>query len=380
MNLTLIVTQNCNMDCSYCFEKQKNRAVSMSDDVLRRTLDHIMEEYLKNSSEPISINFCGGEPLLMFDKIRYFIEQIELKSAAEKLAPVSYEISTNAILIESKMIDYLKQHDVSYYIGFDGVKKSFDRNRKFYNNQKGGFEIAYGNIKKMLGEGVRPEQITLNLVITDNNVEYLTDNVFFINNIASGIKFSININYNCKWQRKSLGILNEKLGGLIDFYKDRILENNKYSIKFIDDRIKRLLYRRKVKPSEQCGAANGCLTVLADGNIIGCATLAYCRENNDEIILGNVSEGINPLKKGSFRDSIDAIDHDECEQCGFWGICNNYCVANNLIGSGKMTEVSRNICETEKIIIYKCNDLVGSLKHDRPDILMSRYGYKVRQN
>jgi radical SAM protein with 4Fe4S-binding SPASM domain len=275
------------------------------------------------------------------------------------------------------MIDYFKQHNVGYYIGFDGVKQSNDRNRRFGDSNNSAFDISLDNIRKIIGRGVNPEHIFLNLVIADNNVEYLLDDVVFISSLARGIRLSINVAYNCKWDQRSLGVLDKSLRGLLDFYERETSADGRYSIKFIDERIGRLLYPRQGKPSEMCGAANGCLTVLTDGNITGCATLAYCRKDDADIVLGNVSEGIDSRRKTSFRDSIDAIEHGECKECAFFGVCANYCVANNLVGSGTMTKIPRSICETEKVIDHRFAEIIERWKRERPQFLLSRFGNNV---
>lgn len=67
--LTLQVTQNCNLRCSYCVYSgnYKNRTHSnlrMSFDVAKKAIDYLFEHSI--NLEKVSIGFYGGEPLLEF--------------------------------------------------------------------------------------------------------------------------------------------------------------------------------------------------------------------------------------------------------------------------------------------------------------------------
>ncbi len=376
LNFTIMLTQNCNMHCSYCYELHKNRAINMSETTLDQTIDFISARYTSNPSEQMFINFCGGEPLIEFRKIKYLMEQIKLRTKHYSITPPAYEISTNATLINSSMLEHFNRHKVLYYVGFDGIKESFNKNRVFYGQKKGGFKKVYNNIRKMLREGVMGTNITLNIVITENNLIHLLDNILFMNNIDNGITLSINIAYNLEWNKKSLELFKNKAEELLDFYKNRILVNNSFSIKFIDDRVRRLLYARSMTPAEHCGAAKNCYTILTNGEIIGCAMLAYSTNNRDEIILGNVIDGIDSKRVQNFRRSLNYINHDECKRCDLYEICMNYCIAFNCIGSGEMINISHSICETEKIVLYKCFEMIQNLKLESPETLFSKYGFK----
>ena len=60
-----ILTENCNLRCTYCFEKN-TRAVSkyMSRETAFRGIDFLFQEAVKNQTNPINITWFGGEPAL----------------------------------------------------------------------------------------------------------------------------------------------------------------------------------------------------------------------------------------------------------------------------------------------------------------------------
>lgn len=92
------------MDCTYCYECNK-MVRSTSYDVLDGIVNFIVEKQRSCSDKTVSIVTHGGEPLIEFDKIQYFIKRLN-----EKVKNVQYIITTNATLLTDLMIDFLSQH------------------------------------------------------------------------------------------------------------------------------------------------------------------------------------------------------------------------------------------------------------------------------
>lgn len=61
------------MDCTYCYECNK-MVRSTSYDVLDGIVNFIVEKQRSCSDKTVSIVTHGGEPLIEFDKIQYFIK------------------------------------------------------------------------------------------------------------------------------------------------------------------------------------------------------------------------------------------------------------------------------------------------------------------
>ena len=78
MNYTIFFTNQCNMDCTYCYECNK-MVRSTSYDVLDGIVNFIVEKQRSCSDKTVSIVTHGGEPLIEFDKIQYFIKRLNEK-------------------------------------------------------------------------------------------------------------------------------------------------------------------------------------------------------------------------------------------------------------------------------------------------------------
>ncbi len=104
----LIITQQCNLRCSYCPVEFKNKA--MTKQVLNDIISFITHS--RQDIRKFFINFFGGEPLLEFKKIKYLIEKT-------KHLKIEYSISTNGLLITNEVFKYLNENKVTTTLSID---------------------------------------------------------------------------------------------------------------------------------------------------------------------------------------------------------------------------------------------------------------------
>ena len=147
--LTLQVTQRCNLDCSYCIysDNYNNRHHAdkwMTLEIAKKAIDY----YVAHSSdeEEISIGFYGGEPLLAFDFIKECVAYAEEAFEGRK---VMYSFTTNGTLLTDEKLDFLVQYNFAILISLDGPEDVQNRHRKFANSETGSFETLMKNIKNL---------------------------------------------------------------------------------------------------------------------------------------------------------------------------------------------------------------------------------------
>ena len=78
--VTFIVTEACNLCCTYCYQHNKSQRV-MPFDVAKRCVDVLFEEDARNSeyinfhdAHGIILDFIGGEPFLEIDLIDKIVD------------------------------------------------------------------------------------------------------------------------------------------------------------------------------------------------------------------------------------------------------------------------------------------------------------------
>jgi sulfatase maturation enzyme AslB (radical SAM superfamily) len=142
LNITIALTQRCNLDCVYCLQRD-----CRSNDVMEISLLREIANYVNFCIETfgyklIYISFFGGEPLLCQKEILYFKDLITNKLNSH--VPIFFEIETNGVLLDK---DFLLQFDnITIDISLSS-KEDHDLKRKFKNG-KGSFNLIINNIGK----------------------------------------------------------------------------------------------------------------------------------------------------------------------------------------------------------------------------------------
>lgn len=67
LNATFCVTEECNLECSYCYMVGKNSFSRMSSEMGRKIVDFLLNDsYCVGLTDNLLVDFIGGEPLLDF--------------------------------------------------------------------------------------------------------------------------------------------------------------------------------------------------------------------------------------------------------------------------------------------------------------------------
>ncbi len=108
--LEIILTNQCNKRCEYCDLDFRNTALSYEQ--LERCIAFLEREaaYI----EYLHVNFFWGEPLLEFEKLKYFIEHISLKN-------IKFSIGTNGVLLDQDKLDFFIKNNVSIHMSVDNI-------------------------------------------------------------------------------------------------------------------------------------------------------------------------------------------------------------------------------------------------------------------
>ncbi len=149
--LTLEVTESCNLNCKYCgygelynsYDKRDGGSLSFS--MAKTIIDYIFDfwhsDYNRSQNNPKRISFYGGEPLLKVKLIKQIIEYVDSKKKSSDL--IKYSMTTNAVLLGSH-IDFLVKNDFELLISLDGNKAN--NSYRIDKKGKGSFQNILLNI------------------------------------------------------------------------------------------------------------------------------------------------------------------------------------------------------------------------------------------
>ncbi len=176
--LYLLMTDACNLACTYCFVENAMpkgyKFSSMSEKTARLGVDLFISSLKRshNIKEP-QIIFYGGEPLTnltTIEKTLMYIKQLKIDS--ELPDNTSITINTNGTLIDNKALSIFKGvENLNIAISLDGPKEIHDHSRS-YHNGSGSYDDIMRGYQLLLEHGI---QAGFCCTVTRYNVDHLEE-------------------------------------------------------------------------------------------------------------------------------------------------------------------------------------------------------------
>ena len=175
-NFVIIPSYECNLACSYCFEKDysilEKRDVCSDQELMFDFIDSVVDKFKKSigerkfNSQEVIITLMGGEPILKknYSHIYRLIEKAASRG-------YSYNIITNGVEI-NEFIEVFKQFKpLAIQITLDGTKDIHDK-RRYKKDRTGTFDKIIKNVHALL-ENQICVQIRVN--IDNENISNIKD-------------------------------------------------------------------------------------------------------------------------------------------------------------------------------------------------------------
>jgi len=373
--ITLQVTQNCNLRCSYCvysdFYNNAQRIHSgkrMTLDIAKTAIDFLAKHSIDN--ERVNVAFYGGEPLLEFELIKNVIEYTKNVFLGKEL---SFSITTNATMLTLEMFEYFNNNDIDLTVSLDGPKEIHDINRRFADNGKGSYEVIIKNLKEI--KKSYPEyfkKIHINMVIDPQNDFDIINSIFdshdiFDNgNIHSTI---IDDSYSIEKITYSDEYLIKRNYNIFLAYltmQNRIKKSEVSPIAFEEvTRLSNIIQKMsKISSLPNVGTHSGpCipgqlrLFIDFEGNFYPCERVS---EDSTVMRIGNLRDGFN-YEKARTLLNIGELTSEECRNC--WAInhctiCAKYADDGNKLSKEKILSYcsgirERTLYDMKNIILFK---------------------------
>ena len=356
MNYILHLTDDCNLNCKYCYEKDKYKHNKLSFENIKFVIDNEVNQ----KSKFVGISFYGGEPLLKKETIYKTIEYIKKLKCKTKFA---FGMTTNGVLLDDNFIKFMKDNNfLSIGYSIDGKKETQNSNRLTINNQ-GTFDSVEKNAIKLLK--VFKNTVAM-VVVTKNNIKQLTENVDYL--ISLGFK-TINLQFDffANWEDKDLITIEENYNKLADLYIKKILNEENIDIIMFDEKIKTYI-KEEYNCNDDCQLGLKSINIGVDGNFYPC--VQFVGEEN--YIIGNCKEGLD-IKK---RNNLIQQSHKEldiCKDCKIKKRCKHLCCCKNFKTTNDINTVSPLTCETERLLINIADRIATKLYNENSKLFIQKF-------
>jgi len=249
-NFAFIVTNDCNFNCSYCYQKKEKKY--MKNATIEKAVAFFYP-FLKEREGEIYVVFYGGEPLLAFDAIKHAVFLIQDKNKEEK-KKFEFSLTTNGSLITDKNLEFFNLHRFSIMLSFDGMTQDIAR-------KPGSLEPTRELIQRIQRyPGIK---FSTNSVFTPATIAHFSDSLQYIIT-SGGNKIEYSLSTIEPWDLAALDILKEELKRLTDFLLLYYREKGIIPVTYFRPR------EGNPKQGFFCSGGRDRMAVCPDENLWGC--------------------------------------------------------------------------------------------------------------
>lgn len=251
-NLTFIVTDNCNFNCTYCPQTKEKQTLPLN---LIETAVDFFYPFLKRDKE-IHTGFYGGEPLLAFEQIQHAVLLLLEKNRTGH-KNIGFSITTNGSLLTDQMLEFFNFFKFSLTLSFDGLAQETGREKNSLAKTL--------RIMKRIRE--YPDiNFEINSVFSPLTIPLFSQSLRFMIE-QGGPEITFNLSSLEHWNPEAIVTLKKELQRLADFLATYYKETGKIPVKNFQvpghgDGGRPGIFR--------CSAGNEQMSLAPDGIVWGC--------------------------------------------------------------------------------------------------------------
>ena len=337
--VTMLLTNDCNLACSYCFESNKGKDYmpkEMALDILKATY---------NVVDPMAgiftLNMFGGEPLMNWDTFKAVCDYV-----LENNLKIRITATTNLTLLTDEMINYIDELSIPILVSVDGIKEVHDKHRC------NSFDKVIENMKKLIDRDLG-YLIEARMTVAPDTAKYMYESVKMlvdlgINNIANVPASDLD------WDAQSIQDYKDNYEKILDMYIDILNdETNKRNISLYKvDQALNLALEPIKEDTSMCNIGNP-RWVIVDwkGDIWPCPD--YPTTDNADLIagkIGNFYTGVDETKVDP-KPMVATYELERCKGCEAISICKSGCPYENYTKNGKFNEPTIGYCTLQKAFV-----------------------------
>lgn len=368
MDVSFVLTHDCNLGCGYCYTGAKFRK-RMPRAIADKGLDLAFAGARAGETE-IELSYFGGEPTLELDLLLDVAAEARARAdrAGVKLVQT---VTTNGTLLDAEKIAALYALDIYLALSIDGVRAAHDVNRP----QMGGgssFDGVERCLRLLVEAGRSFETIS---VVTPASAPLLGESVEYL--FDAGVpRVTLNPCYEAVWEDASLDAWETGLRRAAEAVKRWMRAGRTVSLSTFDNKILAAL-KGGLGGEDKCQLGDGFVAISPAGHLYACERLV-AEDDHPEDRVGHVDTGVDRRKVGCLRPDVSEDRHainEECNDCAERPRCSASCACANRAETGNMQVAGGVQCWHEKVSAKIADELGEELFRElNPVFLRWFYG------
>lgn len=258
--LLLLVSQDCNMRCRYCYAQggtYGEERILMTKETAFKALDIAL-----SLGEINGIAFFGGEPLLNFELMRQIVNSTKKQN-------IKYGFVTNGTIMNEEIIEFIKTHNILVTVSIDGPEDVHNANR-IYTSEKGTHRKVVETMKMLKSAGI---SFALEATFSKQVLELgytATQILEYLYQFSPAIKITnVGSIDDCKFKLSVKELIDFHIQ-CIDFAFDNLVKGEHINLFDITGFISRVTAPERVIQKGLCPAITQRLTIFPNGDAYPC--------------------------------------------------------------------------------------------------------------
>lgn len=325
-SIMLLLTYNCNLRCSYCYEPKKRKHKMTFESAQKFILEQL--SLAKDTYDSFEIQFMGGEPLMEFALIQRIANWIWESKPYNKEYILFAQ--TNGTLLDKAMKEWFGIHKLQFILALsmDGTMQMQNINRSH----------SYRLVDTDFFIRNWPTQ-NVKMTISPNTIDTLSDGVKFLHKI--GFKYiaaDLAMGPTIKWNADNLKSYKKELDRLVSFYMENI-DIIPFSMLRLDPI--GIMYEES-SYYKTCSCGEDLVCIDWDGKTYACHLFSPISVSRTKAELSNVLYDFS---------NHEQFISETCKGCKLQTICNR-CYGMNYICTNNISEPSPFHCNAFKIRFF----------------------------
>ena len=343
MHYHIILTDQCNSECRYCYQKSVKDADSDLHDVFwfdfsAPSRSHVdvkkLKQFLERDKNPVLI-FYGGEPLLEIEKIKEIMGTLD----------VPFRMQTNGLLLDRLPFEYVNRIQ-KILVSIDGSQERTD-----FNRGKGTYNKVMGNLSLIRKNGYTGE-IIARMTIAQDFPDIYKQVLSLLKDGFTSVHWQLDAgfyasDFDAEQFKSFVKEYNKSITDLVNYWIKEM--KNGYVLKLYPFAgiISSLLKNEKTKL--RCGAGHSGYAIMTNGKIIACPIMNYI----EDFVAGTLDSDPQTLR------TFDVSGR--CVHCHIASICGGRCLYWNKAKVWP-EEGDNLICETVEHLIFTLRDTLPDIE------------------
>lgn len=370
LNISLIPTLGCNMNCKYCYSSRKNENKLMPSNIINDAINYFCNNF--------SFSFCrvdfvsGGEPLYDPESL---VNMVDILSGTldNHNKNTLFWLCTNGLLLNKQTLQYLDSKHFNLGISIDGPEDIHDANRVDWGGN-GTYEKVVNKVLEVKDDEMLSRNIKnlWNCAVITSSTKSLVD--IMSNSYQLGFQ---NLQMKIAWSsnnlirlsdEKTIKLYDELTNHLLLLIEQKRLEEF-LSICNENDTYGKVLLRVIIQSgvTRRCNAGVNKFSISPEGKLYPCDSFLGI----EEFCIGDVYDGLNETYNDFSLKRNDNIE--KCKSCWAKYLCGGDCFYHAYLNNGSPWVPDDQVCTIMKEITKMCISLVVDSYRSFPQEIQKVY-------